>query len=420
MIPNCNSKILVVDDDEIVLAALKETLVLENYTVMTTKNPEEAIAILKKELFGVIISDQRMVEMSGLEFFEKAKHIQPNATRILITGVLKLKVIIDAVNQGEIFRFIAKPWIREELLVTVQNGMQRYHLLQANECLRGELLLLNQDFAKKNQRLEYTIGQLKQEKDFLGKVNDGLKQNFEQFLGLCYQLMYSLHPVLGERIKAVMAICKVICDSGYLTEKDSYILRISSGLYAIGLMNVSANILDRALENFDSLGENEKGLINEYPLRGAALASFSGELGEVSRVIKTHRERWDGRGYPHGLSGPNIPLPARYLNIVTYYVESGDMHSIILQKIIELSGKAFDPQAVDIFIKSTKDAVLPKKIKPVSFKELKLGMSIAKSVYSPDGKLLISPGEKVSEQTIRAIKEYVHLENVSRHLLVYV
>ena len=69
-----------------------------------------------------------MTHMTGLEFFTKAKQIQPQASRILITGVVTMKVVIDAVNRGEIYRFLAKPWMREELIATIQNAVQRYQL----------------------------------------------------------------------------------------------------------------------------------------------------------------------------------------------------------------------------------------------------------------------------------------------------
>lgn len=110
-----DTPILVVDDDEIVLLALTETLSLEGYTITSARSAPEALQYLKNKRYGVILSDHLMPEMTGLEFFNQVKEIQPNASRILITGALNLKTIMQAINKSEVFRILAKPWTREEL-----------------------------------------------------------------------------------------------------------------------------------------------------------------------------------------------------------------------------------------------------------------------------------------------------------------
>jgi DNA-binding NtrC family response regulator len=91
-------RILVVDDEEIVLVALQEVLRREHYEVISTGDPAVALAELKKRPFAVIITDQRMPELTGLELLAQARQIQPDATRILITAVLSLDTVIDAFN----------------------------------------------------------------------------------------------------------------------------------------------------------------------------------------------------------------------------------------------------------------------------------------------------------------------------------
>src|SRR5438093_7439615 len=107
--------ILVVDDEEVVLVSLRDTLSREGYHVTTAPNAVEALARLKEQAYSVVITDQQMPMLSGLEFLAQVKEMQPDATRILITAVLNLSTVIDAINKGEIYRFIVKPWLREEL-----------------------------------------------------------------------------------------------------------------------------------------------------------------------------------------------------------------------------------------------------------------------------------------------------------------
>ena len=101
-------RILVVDDEEMVLKGLRDTLTREGYNVVTAANPFLGIEELKRHTFSVIISDNHMPGMMGMQFLAQAREVQPNASRILITAVLSLDTVIDAINKGEIYRFIVK------------------------------------------------------------------------------------------------------------------------------------------------------------------------------------------------------------------------------------------------------------------------------------------------------------------------
>src|SRR5689334_1163305 len=97
--PAAKTSILVVDDEEIVLAALRETLRREGYDVTTVSNPVSALELLHQKSFAVILTDQQMPQLTGLEFLAQAKSVQPDATRILITAVLSLNTVIDSINK---------------------------------------------------------------------------------------------------------------------------------------------------------------------------------------------------------------------------------------------------------------------------------------------------------------------------------
>jgi response regulator RpfG family c-di-GMP phosphodiesterase len=133
-------RILAVDDEEIVLVALRETLRQQGYSVWTAASALEGIELLQRESFAVILTDQMMPGLTGLEFLAQAKAIQPCATRILITAVLNVSTVIDAINKAEIFRFILKPWQRDEFLNAITAGIERHQTLtQGNERLAKAL-----------------------------------------------------------------------------------------------------------------------------------------------------------------------------------------------------------------------------------------------------------------------------------------
>ncbi len=153
--------IMVVDDDEIILLALKETLSLEGYTVHTFNHPPKALEALKKIKFALIISDQRMGEYAGHEFLAEAKALQADAVRLLITGVLNSRTIIEALNAGEVFRFIPKPWIRSELVQHIQAAFHKYVALQKNKEILEDLRQANKALQDQNQDLLNRLSKLK-------------------------------------------------------------------------------------------------------------------------------------------------------------------------------------------------------------------------------------------------------------------
>ena len=111
-------KLLFVDDEPLILQSL--SVLFEEYTVFTAESGASALEILKQHTIDVIISDQRMPQMSGVDFLRFAKEIAPNSIRILMTGYADLQAVVDSVNVGEIFRYVNKPWNAEKLKETVR------------------------------------------------------------------------------------------------------------------------------------------------------------------------------------------------------------------------------------------------------------------------------------------------------------
>src|SRR5579859_7017511 len=169
--------ILIVDDEEIVLVALRDTLLREGYQVVASPHAVHAQSILKEQKFSVVITDQQMPLVTGLEFLAQVKEIQPDASRILITAVLNLWTMIDAINKGEIFRFMVKPWLREELLATVRNAVQRFELISSNSRLQAETAAMNEKLKRLNGELEGQIARVASQNKQLAAFAAGQDEN---------------------------------------------------------------------------------------------------------------------------------------------------------------------------------------------------------------------------------------------------
>ncbi len=128
-------KILLVDDEAPILKALTRLLQYEGYAIRSTNDPKEVAGILREEDFHLIISDHTMPEMTGIEVLRAARLIRPDAIRLMLTGNANLQMAMDAVNQGEIYRFLTKPWDNNDLLITVRLGLREYEIQKQNKRL---------------------------------------------------------------------------------------------------------------------------------------------------------------------------------------------------------------------------------------------------------------------------------------------
>jgi len=142
-------KVLYIDDEENNLLSFKATF-RRKYKITLAGSPFEAKEILKEEEFPIIISDQRMPEQTGVEFFEEIRSIYPDSIRILLTGYSDLEAVVAAINKGEVYRYLTKPWTEEDLGNNINQAYEVYDLRASNKQLTKDLL-------DANQKLEYML-----------------------------------------------------------------------------------------------------------------------------------------------------------------------------------------------------------------------------------------------------------------------
>jgi len=411
--------ILIVDDDPIVLAALKETLEREKYHVVATTSALKALEILREREFAVIISDQRMPEMLGLDFLVESKKLRPLCSRILITAVLSLPTIVDAINKGEIFRFVAKPWLREELTATVKNAINRYELIVKNDQLTAETQRLNQQLTIANAALNEQVKNLETQKRELDKANRELAISYEHSLDLCTRILTTYDPLRGGQTKAMVEIAKKMAESEHFSDEERHVLRASAWLCDLGLIGVPRELIRNFRTAPERLSERELSTIHSHPIYSQTLASFVDSHSAVGETIRAHHERFDGEGFPDGLSGLSIPWTARCLAVAVWFIECGLSKEQAIESIVAESGKALDPEAVRLFLKVTHLLQLPHQVKEILLDELQPGMILANGLYSPHGLLLVGEGQSLSPAMISKIKNHNLVDPISQRLLVY-
>ena len=149
--------ILCVDDEENVLHALKRLLRKEDYRLFTASSGAEGLETLKQNDVHLIISDQRMPEMSGTEFLARVKEAYPDTIRIVLTGYTEVDSITESINKGNIYKFFLKPWNDQNLKLEIKQALKQYDLIEANKMLHEKVLKKNQELNSVNQNLETVV-----------------------------------------------------------------------------------------------------------------------------------------------------------------------------------------------------------------------------------------------------------------------
>ncbi len=191
------SKVLYVDDEEINLINFREAL-CDQFEIFTALSGEEALAVLEKENdMALVVSDQRMPGMKGVDLLTRAWEMAPRAERIIITGYIDPQDIIAAINKGHVYRYILKPWTEDDLQITITQAVERHQLKQRNWELLKEL-------NRKNMELEDRVKERTAE---LAITNQTLTAKVEEL----EQTKYELKTLQG--FLAICSYCKKIRDT---------------------------------------------------------------------------------------------------------------------------------------------------------------------------------------------------------------
>jgi response regulator RpfG family c-di-GMP phosphodiesterase len=414
-----SNSILVVDDEEIVVSALRETLRRQNYNVVATTDPMAALAELKTSLFAVIIADQRMPLISGLELLDRARQIQPHATRILMAGVVSLDMVIDAINKGEIYRFIVKPWLREELLVTIKNAAQRHELVQQNLHLQSATQAMNMQLVELNQSLEEQVKLVARQNQQLARMNQTLEQNLLRSMELSLHAAQTFYPTLGHQGRRVAQLCRPMAQVAGLTAEDRRALESAALLHDIGLVGAPRSLIRRWQENPQALNRAERALIEQHPVLGQELSAFGNGLEPVGVLIRVHHERVDGTGYPDKLPGDKIPWLGRLLAVAVAFAASKLVRDDAVEEIKLQANTAFDPDAVRVFLRALPQVHAPRGEKQVPLSELRPGMVLARGIYTPNGLLVAPEGQQLNPTYIEKLLNLDRIQPINQSLVVY-
>lgn len=395
-----NSPVLVVDDNKDVLFLLRQQLVNAGYLVEDYSDPVEASQIVmdKNRNFSCIIVDRNMPTMNGLSLLKLAQEHKPLMARVMISGQADLDMAMSAINEGQIFRFMIKPWQMSTLLGVVAAASTYTHDEQSKHDRKLALLADNQELAQKNQ--------LSQE-------------NFEFLSKLYINLLIAYSPILGGITQVTIALCEALNKTGFLKPSEQKLLSFAAIFNNVGLMSASRTMIRKSFIKPNQLTAKEQAIIERHPCQIDSLLPLVGDLHQLKEIIRAHHENWDGSGYPDGLSSHMIPRVAQFLALACYYAESNHYKDELNFKIRQLKGKRFASEAVEAYMQLVENKALPPKIQELKISQLRSGLKLASDVKKTDGHLLVGRNKTISPRILEHMQMLSSSNEIDDSILIF-
>ena len=334
MVGTPRARILIVDDEPEITAILTD-LFTGQYDCNTASSAEEAIQLLERGEYELVVSDITMPGMSGLDMIPHVKKMLPNSVVVMISGMQTVESAIGALRLGA-FDYVMKPFDLRQVEAVVKRALEHQDLIVAKQRYEDHL----------EELVEQRTAELDQT---LNSLEDAYRSTLRALTAALETRDLETH---GHSERVVTYSLRLGREYG-LEAKRMKSLEFGSLLHDIGKIGVPDLILRKPAK----LTEEEWVLMKEHPLHGQQILRGIEFLEGAARVVAQHHEKWDGSGYPLGLQGEEIDLCARIFSVADAFdamtsdrvYRKGKPYEAAARELDDWAGKQFDPKVVEAF-----------------------------------------------------------------------
>lgn len=300
--------VLFVDDETNILKAVRRLFKGEPFEIETAESGPAAIEFLSNNPVQVIVSDQRMPGMTGVDLLSRIREQWPDIVRIMITGNTEMKIAVEAINRGEIYRMITKPWADEEMRATVKEALNLYSLKSEIKRLNLITREQNTELHDLNKNLETKVAERTQE---IRQKNMELSLAYMNTIKALAGAIDAKDTYTGGHSARVGMYAGMIARQMGLEEHRVRRVYIAGILHDIGKIGIREGVLLKP----GRLTRDEYEEMKKHPILSAQILSPVPWLQDVRSAIRHHHEWFNGdrRGYPDQLKGDSIDLGARII-----------------------------------------------------------------------------------------------------------
>ncbi|CUS38473.1 conserved hypothetical protein [Candidatus Nitrospira nitrosa] len=376
-----NERILCVDDDVNILEGYRRQLRKE-FSLEIAVGPTEGLQVLTTQgPFSVVVSDLQMPEMNGIQFLSKVRELSPDTTRLLLTGKADLQSAINAINQGQIFRFLTKPCSSDQLADALTAGVSQYRLVTAEREL--------------------------------------LEQTLSGSIKVLCEVLSLVNPEAFGRSTRITRLAEAI--AGHMHIAELWPIKIAALLSQIGCVILPEAVLKKVYRG-EPLTSDESQLYNQHPYVAADLVAKIPRMKHVGDIIRLQDKHYDsGAGPDHARSSSPAPVEARILKVALDFDALESAGKTRLQAINDLKNRTgrYDPNVLNALDEVIADS--PKyDVHRIRACQLRLGMILGEDVRTNSDVVLASKGQEINESITLRIQSSARMTGVKEPFIVLV
>ncbi|MBM4423054.1 MAG: response regulator [Chloroflexi bacterium] len=395
--------LLVVDDEVYTLHLLELLFRHDGYRVLTASSAEEGLDVLGRHQVSLVISDERLPGMRGVEFLMRVRQNWPDTFRIILTAYADTQAVINSINDGHVYRFITKPWDNNDLRQIVRDALRRFDITKENRRLNALILQQFAELRTMNESLEQKVAERTAEVE---TKNRHLQETMLEVVRTLSGILEMRGVGAKGHALHVSQACDWVAGLLALSAEQRLELGMAAMLHDIGKVGLPDELLRK-----DSMAytRTETAVFREYCVLGQSIISGIRQLENVGRIIRHQREWWNGAGFPDGLAEEQIPIESRIIAAVDAYEERPD------QALLEQgSGRRFDPEVVTAFVAYLADraSVRGESARAMLPHELREGMILMNDVYTGRGLLLCTGGKAIDKTTLEKIRNFNRVDPI--------
>lgn len=329
-------KILIVDDEEGIRELLSDFLKNEGFLCETARDGAEALAKFKNDGFDLVISDIRMPLMGGLELLRHIKEVDELTAVIMITAVKDVNVAIEALTMGA-YGYVIKPFKLQEVLINVERALEKRRITIENINYQKNLEAMVE---KRTHELKLAMQEI--------------SLTYEKTLEAFVYALDTRDIETGFHSQRVRIFTLELAKKYGISDEEE-LLAIERGalIHDIGKIGVPDSILRKP----SKLTPEEWEIMKKHPIFGYNIIKGIKKLQNPGKIVLFHHERYDGRGYPFGKKGKEIPIEARIFSLADALdamtsdrpYRKAFSYEYAYDEILKCSGTQFDPDIVEIF-----------------------------------------------------------------------
>ena len=425
--PPAGPTVLTVDDEPSVLSALRRVFRAQGIATLQAMTAAEGLALLKTHRVDLVISDMRMPEMDGARFLEQVKRHDESIVRVLLTGYADMSSTIAAINKGAIHRYIAKPWDDQDLVMVVREALTRRDLEQRNAELTELTKRQNQQLQEANQTLESRVTARTAELQQLNGMLDAAYEDLDNTFVLAVNVFSSLMEMRGNHpghARRVADLSRETAKRLGLAEREVRDVYLAALVHDIGTIGFPDAMLEKPVSTYTA---DEHQRYRRHTIEGETALMALSQLQGVAKIVRQHHERVDGKGFPDGLTGPEISMGARIVAAASDLDELahgalGELNQSVERvnsMLLGGVGSHYDQAVIETLLKVAEDlAAAAQNDVQIDANDLRPGMVLARAVLSAKGATLLAAGYVFDERVVKQVTAFASREGVRLSLWV--